>query len=174
MRRLPTVSALVLTGIFLAGCSSPPLPPESAPIVALMGERLEMARDVAWAKWADGLPVRDPAREHELLTRLVRQGAAADIDEVLVLRFFRAQMAASSLEQEAWMRKWRAGEPPPSGEPPALGDLRVRLDRMSSLLLAEYASAWNTPAAAARPQLKSSVLDPRSAAVAAAGFPSAQ
>jgi chorismate mutase len=174
MRRLLAVPALAFAGLFLAACASPPLPPESVPIVALMAERLQLSRDIAWAKWADGLPVRNPAREQALLSRLVRQGAAADIDEILVLRFFRAQIEASCLEQEAWMRKWRAGEPLPPGEPPTLDELRTRIDRLSSLLLAEYASAWNSPANAARARLKSSVLDPRSAATAASGFPPAQ
>jgi len=161
---------LAFAGVFLAACSTPPLPGQSEPIVSLMAARLSLARDVAWAKWSDGLPVRDPAREQEELGRLARQGVAADLDEGLVWRFARAQIDASSLEQEAWMNRWRKGEPLPSGDPPALADLRLRLDRMSSFLLAEYAAAWNTPAAAARARLKASVINPRSAEVATSAF----
>ncbi len=160
----------MLSGAFLCACSTPPLPEESVPIVALMGERLSLARDAAWAKWAGGLPVRDPARENEVIGRLVRQGVAADLEEDLVWRFARAQIDASCLEQEAWMKRWRQGAPLPAGDPPDLEVLRSRLDRMSSFLLAEYAAAWNTPSVAAREHLKKSVIDPRSAAVAASAF----
>lgn len=142
------------------------------PIVSLMSARLSLARDVAWAKRAGGLPVRDPAREAVVIGRLLRQGTSADLDEELVWRFARAQIEASCLEQESWMKRWQQGEPLPAGDPPALEDLRLRLDRMSSLLLAEYAAAWNTPAAAAKARLKASVINPRSAAVAASAFPS--
>lgn len=161
---------LVLAAVFLCACSTPPLPEESVPMVALMGQGLSLARDVAWVKWTAGLPVRDPAREEEAVKKLVRQGESADLEEGVVLRFVRAQMEASCLEQEAWMKRWREGEPLPAGDPPALEALRLRLDRMSMFLLAEYAGAWDTPPAAARARLKKSVIDPRSAAVAASAF----
>lgn len=159
------------SALFLSACSSaPPLPESSEPVVAIMAQRLALARDVAWAKWVEGLPVRDPAREQELLQKLVRQGEAADMDEALVIRFVRAQIEASCLEQEAWMSRWKKGEPLPAGDPPALEDLRSRLDRMSSFLLAEYAAAWNTPTAAARARLEKIVINPRAASAAASGF----
>ena len=162
--------AFILFSTVLAGCATPPLPEESEPVVALMAERLELARDIAWAKWADGLPVRDPAREAAVLERLVRQGDAAGIDEPLVSRFVRAQIEASCIEQEAWTAKWQKGEPLPAGEPPTLDSLRKQIDRMSSMLLAEWAAAPKTPRAAARQQLLKSVINPRSATVAASGF----
>jgi chorismate mutase len=164
-------AALLLVPLILSGCAgTTPLPEESEPVVAVMAERLKLARDVAWAKWADGLPVRDPAREAAVLDKLTRQGEAAGIDEPLVSRFVRAQIEASCLEQEAWMAKWRKGNPLPEGPPPALESLRTQIDRLSSLLLAEWAAAPTTPRAAARQRLLKSVVNPRSAAVAASGF----
>lgn len=164
-------TALLLFSIFfISACSTPPLPEGSEPVVAIMAERLAMARDVAWAKQADGLPVRDPAREQEILQKLVRQGEAADLDEGLVARFIRAQIEASCLEQEAWIGRWKQGEPMPAGDPPALEKLRSRLDRLSSFLVAEYAAAWNTPASAARARLEKTAINPRAAAAAASGF----
>lgn len=156
--------------LLLASCSTPPLPEESAPVVGLMAERLELAQDIAWAKWKDGLPVRDRARETAVLEKLVRQGEAAGIEEPLVSRFVRAQIEASCLEQEAWMNKWRRGNPLPAGEPPPLDTLRQRLDLMSPLLVAEWAAAIHTPRTAARQELLKSVINPRSATVAASGF----
>ncbi len=161
---------LLFFGLVLTACSTPQLPEESEPVVAMMAERLSFAREIAWAKWADGLPVRDPARETVVVERLVRQGEAAGFDEPVVARFVRAQIEASCLEQEAWMQKWRQGTPLPAGEPPPLGSLRQKMDRNSSLLLAEWAAAPLTPPAAARQRLLSAVVNPRSAEVAASGF----
>ncbi len=166
MRKFP----LLICPLILAACATPPLPEESEPVVAAMAERLELARDIAWAKWADGLPVRDPAREAIVIERLVRQGEAAGFDEPLVAQFVRAQIQASCLEQETWMAKWRKDTPLPAGEPPTLESLRLKLDRGSSLLLAEWAAAPDTPPAAARARLLPSVINPRSAALAATGF----
>jgi chorismate mutase-like protein len=156
--------------LLLVSCATHPLPEASEPVVALMAGRLELSRDIAWAKWANGLPVRDRMREAEVLERLARQGEAAGIEEPLVLHFFRAQIEASCLEQEAWMQKWRKGEPLPAGEPPPLDSLRKQMDRMSPHLLAEWAAAINTPRAAAKQRLLKSVTNPRSASVAASGF----
>ena len=161
---------VVLLSLLLTACASPPLPEESEPVVALMSGRLALARDIAWAKWSGGLPVRDSVREAEVVEKLARQGAAAGIDELLVGRFVRAQIEASCLEQEAWMQKWRKGTPLPVGEPPSLDSLRKQTDRLSSLLLAEWAAAPTTPRAAARQRLLKSVTNPRAATVAASGF----
>ncbi len=166
----PRGPALLLCALILAACATPPLPEESEPVVGLMADRLRLAQEVAWVKWLNDLPIRDPEREAVVLEKLIRQGERAGIDEVLVARFVRAQIEASCLEQEAWMSKWRRGEPLPAGEPPTLENLRTRLDRISTFLLAEWAAAPTTPPAAARHRLLKSVLNPRSAGVAASGF----
>jgi|GEM_PF-2273908 len=170
LKKIPATLSAALLALFLTSCATPPLPEESEPVVSMMARRLELARDIAWAKWTEGLPVRDPARETAVIEKLTRQGEAAGIEEPLVSHFVRAQIEASCLEQEAWMKKWRKGTPLPAGEPPALDSLRKRLDQMSPLLLAEWAAAPATPRAAARQRLLKSVTDPRSATVAASGF----
>ncbi|MFZ4774731.1 MAG: gamma subclass chorismate mutase AroQ [Terrimicrobiaceae bacterium] len=162
---------LLVCPLILTSCSTPPLPEESEPVVDLMAERLVLARDVAWAKWASGLPVRDPAREAIVVERLMRQGEIAGLEELSVLRFVKAQIEASCLEQESWMAKWGKDTPLPAGDPPALESLRQRLDRSSALLLAEWAGTPSTSPAAVRARLLPSVINPRSAAVAASGFP---
>jgi len=166
----PCRLALLLCTLLLAACATPPLPEESEPVVGLMADRLRLAQEVAWVKWLNGLSIRDPERESVILEKLTRQGEKAGIDEVLVARFVRAQIEASCLEQEAWMSKWRRGEPLPAGEPPTLENLRTRIDRVSTFLLAEWAAAPTSPAAAVRQRLLKSVLNPRSASVAASGF----
>jgi len=169
-KKIPASLPVVLLALFLTSCATPPLPEESEPVVAMMAGRLELARDIAWAKWAEGLPVRDPSREVAVIMKLTRQGEAAGIEEPVVSKFVRAQIEASCLEQEAWMRKWRKGTPLPAGEPPSLENLRRQIDQMSPLLLAEWAAAPSTPRTAARQRLLKSVLNPRAATMAASGF----
>ena len=169
-KNFPSAFFAAFLALLLASCATHPLPEESEPLVSMMAGRLELARDIAWAKSAEGLPVRDPVREAAVIEKLTRQGEAAGIDEPLVSHFVRAQIEASCLEQEAWMKKWRKGTPLPAGEPPTLDSLRKRVDQMSPLLLAEWAAAPFTPRAAARQRLLKSVIDPRSATVAASGF----
>ena len=170
LKKIPAILSAVLPALLFTSCATPTLPEESEPVVSMMAGRLELARDIAWAKWAAGQPVRDPAREAAVIEKLTRQGEAAGIEELLVQRFVRAQIEASCLEQEAWMKKWTKGTPLPAGEPPTLDSLRKRLDQMSPLLLAEWAAAPSTPRAAARQRLLKSVIDPRAATVAASGF----
>lgn len=163
--------ARLFCAVLLPACATPhPLPAESEPVVNLMAERLRLAQEVAWVKWRNNLPIHDPQREAGILEKLARQGERAGIDEALLVRFLRAQMEASRMEQEAWMSKWRRGAPLPAGEPPSLESLRVRLDRLSALLLAEWAATPTTPRVAAAQHLSKSVLNPRSATVAASGF----
>ncbi|MFA7344858.1 MAG: gamma subclass chorismate mutase AroQ [Terrimicrobiaceae bacterium] len=171
--RSPALLLISLLALLLASCATPPLPEESQPVVGLMAERLELARDIAWAKWTDGLPVRDPVREVTVLEKLIRQGEAAGIEEPLVSHFVRAQIEASCLEQEAWMARWRKGTPLPTGEPPTLDNLRQQVDRLSSFLIAEWAAAITTPRAPARQRLLKSAINPRAATVAVSGFPDA-
>lgn len=159
-----------LLPLLLASCSTVPLPVESEPVVGLMADRLELAHDVAWAKSAAGLPIRDRAQEAAVIDKLARQGEAAGIDSPLVIRFVRAQIEASCLEQEAWMRRWIKETPRPDGEPPDLDALRKQLTHISTYMLAEWAAAPTTPRAAARQRLLKVVIDPRSAAMAASGF----
>lgn len=169
--RAPALNSLasLSLALLLASCATPPpLPEDSILLVRLMGERLALAREVAWTKFHAGLPVRDPEREAAVLNSLVTKGEAAGLDAALVARFARAQIEASCLEQETWIKKWRASGPP-AGPPPDLASLRTRLDRISSLMLAEWAAALTTPPASIRAALLPSVVNPRSATIAASG-----
>ena len=138
--------ALLLSIFMTAGCASVRLlPADSLLLVDLLSSRLAMAKEIAWAKWADGLPVRDRAREDAVVARFVAQAELADLNPGAAVRLIRAQIEASCLEQEYWMKVWKEGGGLPPGEPPSLGDLRQRLDRMSFRILAEWPAVDGLP-----------------------------
>lgn len=158
--------------VFLTSCATPPLPEDATHVVTLMSERLALAHDIAWVKWADGLPVRDPTRESAVLERTARQAEAADIEPALAVRLMRAQIEASNLQQEFWMASWRSGRGLPPGEPPTLASLRVRIDSLSARLVAEWAATplLIIPKASVRARLVADGATPSAAAAAAAGL----
>lgn len=134
----------------MGGCAAPahrafvPSPSETR-VAALMAQRLEVARHVAWVKFQNSRPVTDPKREAELLESLVRQGSSLGVPAGRVERFFTAQILASRREQTDRIAGWTRGEPLPAFAPWDLNrHIRPKLDAISSALLAELreAPAW--------------------------------
>ncbi len=169
--RATAVATCLAVSALVSGCSTGRLPEAGEPVVGLMAERLEIAKDVAWAKWANGLPVRDAARERALLEKMALQAEMTGLNGAAVTRLMRAQIDASCLQQEYWMNTWRQGQGLPPGEPPTLDKLRIRLDSVSSLLVAEWAALAGKPlpAGAVKQRLVSAGVTPKAAAVAASG-----
>ena len=96
----------------LAGCCAPWAKEEPTPFGRLavgVVRRLEIAREVAWAKAQTGAPVLDEEREKAVLAALVKQGEAAGLPKERVERFFGAQIAASREAQTEWLAGWEAG-----------------------------------------------------------------
>lgn len=168
----PCLTALV--AFVLCSCAStpPPLPEKAKPVVALMAQRLGIARDVAWTKWANNLPVRDPAREAAVLDRTRRQAEAANLDSAAALRFMRAQIEASCLQQEYWMQVWKKGQGPPTGAPPSLGEIRSRLDSSFARLFAAWAATegLTIPIQPVQVRLIDAGVSPAAAHAAASGL----
>jgi chorismate mutase len=136
-----------VVAVLAGGCAGRPDPawspgPVQARMVELMGERLEVARQVAWYKFREGLPVRDWKRERASLRVLTARGKAMGLSSFQVGRFFRAQMAASRMVQKDLMAGWKAGLPVPTVPPPDLArDLRPRIDAIDADLLVQVAGA---------------------------------
>ena len=98
----------------LAGCCAPWAKEEPTPFGRLavgVVRRLEIAREVAWAKAQTGAPVLDEEREKAVLAALVKQGEAAGLPKERVERFFGAQIAASreALTEMPVLAEWDAG-----------------------------------------------------------------
>lgn len=113
---------------------------DGARLAELITQRLQVSQEVAWAKFVDQLPIKDPAREAELLERMVQQGTALGLPPEFVASFFKSQMAASRMEQMHLTRKWLRGSSLPTFPPQGLKrDLRPRLDAINTEMLRELA-----------------------------------
>ena len=128
----------------LAGCCAPWAKEESTPFERLrngVAVRLDIARDVAWAKAQTGAPVLDVEREKAVLAALVKQGEAAGLERARVERFFSAQIAASREVQTELLAAWAAGtaERPKTKPLDLKTQIRPRLDAVGTELIAALA-----------------------------------
>ncbi|MEX1118392.1 MAG: gamma subclass chorismate mutase AroQ [Terrimicrobiaceae bacterium] len=138
---------LPFLALILVGCASRPDPawtpsPAQAELVNLTTTRLELAREVAWIKFRDGLPVLDRKRESESLDRVVALGVEQGLSAKFVQRFFQAQMAASRAYQSRLISQWKDGGPLPLLPPRSLTqDIRPEIDSLNRQILAQLAVA---------------------------------
>lgn len=148
----------------LAGCAQ--LKSESDPVshlLGLIGQRLTLADDVARSKWNSGAPVEDLAREKDIVDAISREAPAYGLEPALAGRFFRAQIDASKIVQNARLTAWRAEQRPGFVNNPDLQrDIRPQLDRLTPALLAALAQAvpaLRAPGGAALLQARAAVLN---------------
>jgi chorismate mutase len=132
MRHL--IPALLL--LVLASCTTVPAPVSKDPLVEAMAQRLELAREVAWFKYTNHQPVRDPRREAEVIDRMAGIAASRGMNVPSVRTFFTAQIAASCAEQEHLLRQWQRGTPTPTTAPRDLRTaIRADIDATNLALL---------------------------------------
>ena len=83
------------------------------PLVETSALRLNLAQEVAFAKWENGTAVEDPPREEHVIASAVSEGKAEGLDPAVVSRFFRAQIEANKVVQSSLLSTWhRAGKAP--------------------------------------------------------------
>ncbi|WP_235079673.1 chorismate mutase [Amycolatopsis orientalis] len=104
-------------------------------LTELVIERLRVSDDVAAAKFGSDSPIDDPAREQQVLDEVRRQAAALGLAPDAAAMFFRDQITASKIVQRGLFARWTAhpGEAPVAR--PGLGQIRTRLDRLTTDLL---------------------------------------
>lgn len=106
-------------------------------LLRLVDERLAIAPDVAKAKWNSGDPIDAPAREAQILDRVVAEATREGIGEAFAQTFFKHQFEASKVVQHRLHEQWRQTEQPPFEAPPDLAeDIRPRLDQLTPQLMA--------------------------------------
>lgn len=124
------------------------------PLVDAVIERNRVADDVAVAKWHSGAPVHDPVREAALLDAVRTAAGGQALDPAATVAWFEDLLAASRQIQNARLDHWHQHNAVPPGPPPALTELRERLDALQPLLLEALRDQWEaTNAPACRPTL---------------------
>jgi chorismate mutase len=113
-------------------------------LVDASARRIQIARQVAFAKWDSHRSVEDQRREEEVISAAVAQGAARGLDRAFVARFFRAQIDASKFVQYALLSEWRRVGRAPQHAPFDLSrTIRPELDGIESRLIDELALTRN-------------------------------
>lgn len=69
------------------------------PLVRASAERIDLARQVALAKWDSGAAVEDLVREQQVIQAVAKAAPQRGLDESFVANFFRAQIEANKTVQ---------------------------------------------------------------------------
>jgi chorismate mutase-like protein len=151
---MPKLATVWLVVIVLAGCatrpSGPSLSAAEARLGDLMAERLEVSRCVAWFKFQNNLPVRDAAREAEVVANFVADGTRRGLPESRTQPYITAQIRASRLVQQELIAGWRHGGTLPAYPPWDLKrHVRPRLDRIGREMLETLGQVGRSPTVAA-------------------------
>ncbi len=129
--------------VLLAACAQ--IESRTDPIAHLLNlieQRLALAEDVARSKWNSGAPVEDLARENEIVEAIGRDAGKYGITTAFAKDFFRAQIEASKIVQNARLAEWRAAKQPKFANAPDLQrDIRPQLDRLTPAMLEALAPA---------------------------------
>jgi chorismate mutase len=108
------------------------------PLVETSARRLELATQVAFAKWDSGAPVEDDTREAQVIEAAVSQGVAKGLDQTFVSRFFKAQIEANKLIQYSLLADWHRIGASPAHKPVDLAlAIRPELDQIQRTLVSE-------------------------------------
>ena len=108
------------------------------PLVDTSAHRIEIARQVAFAKWDSHRAVEDQRREEAVISAAVVQGVARGLDRAFVARFFQAQIDANKVVQYALLSEWRRlGSAPKHPQFDLSRTIRPELDAIQSRLLDE-------------------------------------
>ena len=114
------------------------------PLVDTSAHRIEIARQVAFAKWDSHRAVEDQRREEDVISAAVAHGVARGLDIELVARFFKAQIDANTFVQYALLSEWcRLGNAPQHPQFDLSRTIRPELDTIQSRLIDELAPIRN-------------------------------
>ena len=111
-------------------------------LIGLIGERLDVAPDIARMKWNTKTPIEDLPRERQILDEVARRATGYGLDPSLARTFFGGQIAASKAAQYALHAEWTASTQAPFAKMVDLDkDIRPVLDRLTPAMLRALAEA---------------------------------
>jgi chorismate mutase len=133
-------------------------------LIDASAQRLELAREVALAKWDDGAPVEDVARERQVIHAAVRAGREAGLPAKFVSRFFSAQIEANKLIQYALLTKWQGqGKAPRHSRINLVQTVRPQIDRIQAALISALVNRTNARSrASCRAEVAEAIQDRKS------------
>lgn len=115
-------------------------PAALAPLLASIGERLDIADQVALSKWDSHKAVEDRPREQQVIAGAASQAATYHLGQEVVEPFFAAQIEANKLVQYARLSTWHLqGKAPDTPRADLVGQIRPQLDRLQKRLLQQLA-----------------------------------
>ncbi|MQY40792.1 Secreted chorismate mutase [Streptomyces sp. RB17] len=107
------------------------------PLTGLVIERIRVSDDVAASKFGTASPIEDPVREAQVLEQVRQQADAAGVNSDAAVAFFQDQITASKDVQRGLFARWTAHPEEAPTTRPDLGQVRTRLDQLTTSLLAE-------------------------------------
>jgi chorismate mutase len=111
------------------------------PLVETSARRLNLAQEVAFAKWDTGTVVEDPPREERVIASAVTEGKSEGLDPAVISRFFRAQIEANKVVQSSLLFTWhKAGKAPDHQTKDLATTIRPQLDEIQKQLIEELVS----------------------------------
>jgi chorismate mutase len=111
------------------------------PLVETSARRLNLAEEVAFAKWDNKTAVEDPPREEHVISSAVSEGKTEGLDPGIVSRFFRAQIEANKVVQYSLLSAWhQAGKAPDHQAQELASTIRPQLDEIQKQLIEELIS----------------------------------
>jgi chorismate mutase len=112
------------------------------PLVETSAQRLNLAQEVAYAKWDNGTAVEDPPREERVIASAVTEGKTEGLDPAVVSQFFRAQIEANKVVQSSLLSTWhKVGKAPDHQTKDLTTTIRPQLDEIQKQLIKELVSA---------------------------------
>ena len=110
-------------------------------VFRLIGERLQLMRDVAAWKHLHREPIVDSAREQQVLEQTVRQAAALGLEPQSARELLALQIRLAVRVQLSLTKSWQSGAAAPTQAPDLKTGLRPRLDEIGGQLLRSFALA---------------------------------
>ncbi|GAB3406701.1 chorismate mutase family protein [Flindersiella endophytica] len=144
---LTSLAAGAAAALFALGGLTPTSAPahqsHGGPLDALAevsAQRALIADDVAAAKFGTDSPIEDPAREQQILADVRARAIALGIDPDVAVQVFRDHIEASKDVQRALFAYWTAHPESAPTQRPDLGEIRVKLDAITTQLLGDLRS----------------------------------
>ncbi|HJY42522.1 MAG TPA: gamma subclass chorismate mutase AroQ [Steroidobacteraceae bacterium] len=110
-------------------------------VFRLIGERLQLMRDVAAWKHLHREPIVDAAREQQVLEQTVRQAAALGLEPQSARELLALQIRLAVRVQLSLTKSWQSGAAAPAQAADLKTELRPRLDEIGEQLLRSLALA---------------------------------